>query len=233
MTKHEEMKIMKESVLEAIKCGAVKMKPRWRFVLEAALYATGVFLIFLAVVYLVSFIFFMMHQGGLWFIPAFGLRGWIAFFQSMPWLLIGFSLIFIIILEVLVSKYSFAYRRPFLYSALGIIVFSFIFGGIISPFHGTMSKSMKEGHVPIAETFYRSFDTQGFQGVYKGKVIHFVPDGFVLHDVMRGTTTIYLSSSTRLPMGANFGPGDMVVIMGEDGYGGGMIHAYGVRKIGN
>ena len=117
---NEENKI-KQDVLAAIAGGEIKQRPRWFFVLRGTLVGIGIGLGLCVVLYLISFILFILRETGVWFTPAFGFRGWFVFFRSLPWVLIGLSLIFTAVLEILVKRYSFAYREPLMYSVLGIV----------------------------------------------------------------------------------------------------------------
>jgi len=49
---------IKDAVLEKIRRGEVHMRPRWQFVLKGVLVALGAVLVALALLYLVSFVFF-------------------------------------------------------------------------------------------------------------------------------------------------------------------------------
>ena len=120
------------SVLKAIASGEVAMRPRWHFVLKTALVSTGGVIVLCAVLYLASFVIFVSRQTGGSFVPIFGSRGWYHFFISLPWVLILLSFIFVIILEILVRRYSFGYRQPLLFSVMGIVVIVVAGGGIVA-----------------------------------------------------------------------------------------------------
>jgi len=111
---------MTENVLGAIKSGEAKMRPRWHFVMRAALIMIGGIIVFLFTVYLVSFLCISFGK------RAFGLRrrwfrGWRSFFISFPWILFIFSVIFAVILGILVKRY-----------ALSIAIHSYIFWPVFS-----------------------------------------------------------------------------------------------------
>ncbi|MBU4141685.1 hypothetical protein KKE99_02325, partial [Patescibacteria group bacterium] len=94
MENNKNQKSIKESILSVIKSGQVKMRPRWHFVLKTALAAFGVIILVLTVLYLASFIIFVLRQTGVLFVPAFGLQGWFAFFTNLPIFLIGLLIVF-------------------------------------------------------------------------------------------------------------------------------------------
>src|SRR4030042_4792350 len=126
MTEETNKNSLQNSILEKIKSGQAKIRPKWHFVLKTLLLAAGVLFGTLALLYLASFVLFVLRQTGSWFLPSFGWRGIMVFLISMPWLLVILGVVFIILLELLVRHYSFAYRNPLLYSLLGIIVFVII-----------------------------------------------------------------------------------------------------------
>src|SRR3989344_577393 len=93
---------IKDAVLAKIKSGQAKMKPRWHFVLKDALFAMGSVIVALTLLYLLSFVIFVLHRNGAWFAPSLGLRGAREFFFALPWLLILTMAVFAGILEILV-----------------------------------------------------------------------------------------------------------------------------------
>ncbi|MBU3925378.1 hypothetical protein KJ854_05620 [Patescibacteria group bacterium] len=163
MENNKNQKSIKESILSVIKSGQVKMRPRWHFVLKTALAAFGVIILVLTVLYLASFIIFVLRQTGVLFVPAFGLQGWFAFFTNLPIFLIGLLIVFIIVLELLVRHYAFAYRRPLLYSAVGIFIL--VFAGVMvienTSFHGGMSKYAEKTEKLMSENFIANMGGKG------------------------------------------------------------------------
>src|SRR5665213_3408185 len=112
---------VRQGVMDAIKKGNVQMRPRWHFVLVSTLAALGVFIVLLSLHYIVSLSVFLLRDNGAWFAPSFGGRGWFSLLHSVPWLLILFIIVFIGVLEVLVRRYRFVYRKPLLLSVAIIL----------------------------------------------------------------------------------------------------------------
>ncbi len=224
---------MRERVLESIKSGRVVMRPRWHFVLKAVLLAVGGSIIFLAILYLVSFTLFILRRTGILFVPSFGARGWYVFLVSLPWILILVSLVFILVLEVLVRQYAFAYRRPLLYSLLGIILLVFLGGFIVDSAHvqGRFSRFAEEHRVPFARDFYRQFQPPRFGNVHGGNITEVASSGFVMKDMEGDFFSVIITPRTRLPLGADFSTGDSVVVFGD--IESTTIQAFGVREMMN
>lgn len=222
---------MRDQVLAAVHSGRVKMRPRWQFILRAMLGGLGGVLLALGTLYLVSFTIFVLRRTGVWFVPVFGSRGWFAFFSSLPWLLIFFSILFLVVLELLVRHYAFAYRRPVIYSILGLMAFA-VFGGLLlaeTPFHGQMYRFSDENRVPFARDLYRGFGDPQFQNIYPGRVTALTPDGFFMQSRRRDMVRVLIGPETRLPFGAGFAPDERVVVFGERQ--GDLVRAFGIRRV--
>ncbi|MEK7077149.1 MAG: hypothetical protein AAB967_02865 [Patescibacteria group bacterium] len=231
MDNEQGKKPIGEEVLRKIKSGAVRMRPKWHFALRAALFAAGAVIVFLALLYLVSFTLFALRRSGVLFVPAFGAPGWYAFLASVPWVLVLAAVIFIFILEALVRHYSFAHRRPLLYSLLAIVLLVLL-GGFFAEraqMHGRFMRYAEERRMPFARGFYREFGMPHLREIHRGAITSLASSGLVMMDQEGETFTIAITPRTRLPFGMDFAEGDSVVVFGprKDG----MIDAFGIREI--
>ncbi len=145
---------IKDNILKAIEAGKVSMRPRWHFVLQAALLLIGTVLAVLALVYLVSFIFYISGQR----------HGLGELLSSLPWLLLLLAAVFIVILEILVRKYSFAYRKPMLYTVFLILALVIVSGFLIArtSFHRNLFDRAHRGELPFGGPFYRHYEPRPF-----------------------------------------------------------------------
>ena len=229
----EEQKI-EHNVLAAIESGKLKMRPRWRFVLQATLLGVGAVIVLLTLLYLFSFILFVLHESGAWFVPNFGASGWFAFFHRLPWVLIGFVVLFVIILEVLVRRYSFAYRRTLLATALWIVGIVLVGGVIISAtrFHNALFSFARRNGLPVIGGMYRQFGMPRFDDIQRGEIIQVTSGTLVIQDDDGDTSTILITPGTRLPLGDGFAVGDTIVVFGPEGAGR-MVPAVGIQQVGN
>lgn len=231
MENNEQTKTIKEHILATIESGQVKMRPRWHFALKAMLAALGGIILGLTVLYLASFIIFILRQTGVLFVPAFGWEGWFAFFTHLPIFLIILVIVFIIGLELLVRHCAFAYRRPLLYSAFGIFVLV-IFGALAvvnSHLHGNLAKYANDNKDTFVGRFYVDYSQQRFPDVHRGMIIEMTNNGFVMRDPGEESLTVFISRRTRLPFGADFSDGDIVVVFGSRDDG--SVQAFGVQEI--
>jgi len=224
-------KSIRDQIVETIKSGGVKMRPKWHFALKTILALTGAIILLLTLIYIASFAIFMLRQTGVLFAPTFGFRGGYVFLRSLPWLLISLLAVFIVILEILVRRYSFAYRRPLLYSVAGI-AFLVIAGGYavaITSFHGRMFRSAERGELPWAGGFYREYGHQRFRNIHKGAVEEVFENKLTIRSRRDETLSVVMTPETYFPSGPDFAVGDWVVVFGDrDDH---TVRASGIRKI--
>ncbi len=141
---------IKDKIVAAIQTGKIQMRPKWQFVLHAILIFVGTILSTLVLVYLSSFTIFISTQS----------HNIHELFETLPWLVIFLAVIFIIILEVLVRKYSFAYKKPLLYSVLGIVALVLLVGALVSQtdLHQDLDERAHGNEKPFWGSVYRHYD---------------------------------------------------------------------------
>lgn len=233
MNNQSDKNSLQSTILEAISKGQIKMRPKWHFILKTGLAIAGGVILALALLYLVSLIIFILQRNGVWFVPVFGPQGWFAFLVSLPWLLIVLVLMFIIILELLVRHFAFAYRRPLLYSALGILCMVIIGGFLVAAtgLHRQFGRYAVRHGVPFAGPFYRDAGHDRFHDIHRGRVIATGTDGFMMQSEPGEMVQVIITPRTRLPYGIDLAPGDSVVVFGPGASG--TIEAFGLREIDN
>lgn len=244
---------LKYRVLAAARRGDITMRPRWHFVLKGTLIGVGTLLTLLTLLYIASFVVFSLRQTGAWFVPVFGSGGWFAFFRAIPWFLVLFGVLFVALLELLVRRYSFVYRKPLLYALLGMLLVSVAVGVVAAPLHRGLFRAARRSPPPIVGSFYHDLGLQRFPDVHRGVIVGGDPDdstslgiardrslttggsttislgGFLIEDPGGMRWTVHMGPRTRLPFGAEFEPGDTVVIFGPEH--GGVIEAFGAREL--
>lgn len=220
-----------DTVLTAIRTKGLRMRPKWHFVLQALLVGIGIVIVLVALVYMASLAIFAHRMNGGWYAPGYSLRGVRIFLLTAPWLLIGITLIFLVVLETLVRRYSFAYRRPLLYSVVGIVTLVGI-GGIMAVdlgFHRRMITVANERDLPVIGPMYRVIDIDEPAEVHRGMVVITREQGFDLANRRGETIFVTVMPSTRLAPGWVPSLGDHVIVFGtlDDG----AVIAEGVRLI--
>ena len=227
---------VRNDIMDAIRNGEVHMRPRWHFILFSAFAVVGTILVFLTLIYVVSLAVFFTRESGAFFAPSFGARGWLALLRGLPWLLISLVLVFIVLLEVLVSRFRFVYRKPLVVSIGAIVTLIFLGGFAISEtnFHRQMFFDARHGQLPPPMGMFYGDGLRPSRagGMYHGTIYATTSGGFILTDIEgEGTSTIIVTPRTRLPYGADFSRGDFVVVIG-DAIGTDTIQAFGAREIG-
>lgn len=227
-----EQKILGDEFMAAIKSGKVKMRPRWYFVLLDALAVIAIVIALLIVVYLASFIIFVLHQSGAWFVPVFGFAGWFALFYALPWVLIALSGLFVIGLAFFAKRYPFGYKWPLVYSVLGvfflIVAVSFLF------VQTSFSNALFNAPVPRAllGEYYPGVGILAPNDIHRGEIVAVTPYGFLLENLSGSeTSSVVIASETEITFPGLFQVGDNVVIVG-DRSATGTIRAFGIEKIG-
>lgn len=231
MENNEESNSIKNKVLLAIETGKVKMKPRWEFVLQTILIILGAIILVLALLYLFSFIIFIMRQSGLWFIPAFGLKGVMPFLESLPWFLILLVVGAIIILEFLVKHFSFIYRKPVLYSLVGIVGMV-IFGSLAlanSQFHRGMFEKAELDNLPLAGELYKEYGKKKYENIAEGMIKEVAESEYVIENRRGDTIKVLFDKKLKVDPINDLQIGDVVVVIGQKTNG--AIQAEGIREV--
>lgn len=227
--------IVSDDVMKAIRAGQVHMRPRWHFLLLSALSVTGAVIVFLTLLYVTSLAFFFLRDSGAWYAPSFGERGWFGLLHSLPWLLILLVLIFVVILELLVRRYTLVYKKPLIISVVVILGIVFLGGLVIAqtPLHRILMLSARHGSLPpgVGAMYGHPLRQPSPADMYHGQIIQLMQSGFLIVDEDgAGTTTVIIAPQTRLPYGENFVVGERVVVVG-DSVASGTVQAFGVREI--
>jgi hypothetical protein len=206
----------RQKILEAIRSGEMKSRPRWYFVLETTFMITGAIILGLLVLYLASLIVFVLRQTGISSAPSFGIAGWYVFFRSLPWLLILLLIIFMLILAVMVNKYAVAYERPTIYLFVGIVLMVGIGGVLIgeTSFNNDLMTDSQGGGLPVLGYFYRGYELQSPDDIHRGMIIATTTGGFVIEDDDGQTSTILFTGSTASTTGGP-GIGNEIVVFGD------------------
>lgn len=223
---------LKDSIMKGIHEGRVQMRPRWHFVLLSMLVVVGALVVFLTMIYALSLVVYLLHANGEWFAPSLGLRGWVSLIQSLPWLLFVLLLVFVLVLEVLVRRYAFVYKKPLVTSVLGIFAVVIAGGFLIglTPLHSRMAHFDRNGMLPPPlDGLYRQPSIGRSPDLFRGTIVS-AGNGRILVHGGEGTTTVLLDPRTRLPYGSAFSAGDLIIVIG-DYVSTGTIHAFGIREV--
>jgi hypothetical protein len=218
MTEKPENNSIKDKLLQEIQTGRVKMRPRWYFVLKTVLLVISTVLAVSVVLFVASFIIFIMRQTGVFHSSGFGLRGIRAFLISLPWLLVLIAILFIILIQLFVKRYSFGYRKPLLYTILGVVGIALL-GGIVvaqTPFHRGLFEHAYDNNLPLAGGLYREYGIRRLpHNIEMGKVVEVRSNGFLITNPIDQTVSIITNGQTDYPPGTNLQVDDYLICLGK------------------
>lgn len=223
------MNDLQKKLLTKIKNGEIEMTPRWRMVLRSVLWSSVLVVAVLVAVYILSFILFTLHQTGVWFAPQFGWNGMVLLIVSSPWILITALLFFLVILYVLVSQYSFSYRKPLVYSLVGVVLVVVAVSSFIQQLavHDRIQKFADRHDVPGIGRLYRGVADHVPPEVTIGEVTKREVDHFMIINGADESVMVKITEATKLPRGREVAVGDRVMVFGSEVSG--EIRAFGVR----
>lgn len=205
------------------------MVPKWHFILRSILWAMATIILALLAVYGLSFILFAMRETGLVFAPLFGWSGIMLLVVSSPWILIGAVLTFMLVLYILVSRYSFSYQKPLVYSMIGLVLLVIGLSSLIqtTTFHHRAGEFMSRHDVPGLALLYRGIDEHPTREITRGTVSKLTESDFVLTTKEGTQYTVRLTERTRFPQNTKLTNGNTVYVFGpiEAEY----INAFGIR----
>lgn len=226
------MNDIRDKLLEKIKAGEVNMVPKWRFVLETVLWAFGLVVAALVAVYFLSFILFILNRSGVLFAPLYGWHGVMLFIVSSPWFLIMIVGIFLLVLYLLVTHYSFSYKRPLVYSMIGVVLLVIAVSSLIHQLsvHERMERFVESHQVPGLAPMYRGFGEERPNGVVVGTITAFSEEILELETREGEAIKATLFPHSKRPPEVIFVEGDEVMIFGERE--GDMIEVFGIRPAG-
>lgn len=226
---------MREAFLAEIERGEVKMRPRWHFVLIAAVAVLSFIVLILALLYVASLAHFLLRTSGVWFAPRFGWSGWMELLRGLPWLLVLLVTVLVVALEMLVRRYAFAYRQPILVSVFVIMIIVVAGGFLVSrtQLHPIMYDRVNQGRMPMMGRMYRmSLPRDGH--IFRGDVLTVTPPELLVHcrhnKGCRGMSLrVMTSPETRLPPAGLPVAGQQVIIFGDRT--GDIIMAHSIRTL--
>ncbi len=223
------MNDIQQKLLQKIKAGEVKMVPRWHFVLRGLLWGAVTVVVAIIAVYLLSFVLYALHQSGLAFAPLFGWMGIMMFIVSSPWLLIGVVGIFLFLLYILVSRYSFSYQKPLVYSIVGLVLFVIAVSSLIQEtnLHEKAGEFVERHDIPGLAPMYKEISERPPKDITRGTISEFTDNGFVFATEAGEEYTVTYNERTRFPVDTELAVGDAVMVFGPIQEN--TIEAFGVR----
>ena len=208
------------------------MRPRWHFILQTLLVIAVCVAAFVLAVFLLSWVYFILHANGAWLLPAFGRRGWLGFMRSFPWIPAIAGLVLLMVLAGVLEKFRWAYRLPLLYVGLGVLGLVVVFSLTVAqtPFHREFYRSAQKGG-GLTGPLYRGYGHMPKGEAYVGTAANVASSTFELTTQDGEVIFVNINERTRLPFGFDLTPDDTVMVMGDRVAN--ILTAFGLREIGD
>jgi hypothetical protein len=213
----ETKKSFKEDILEQIKSGKIKMRPKVYFFLRPIIFVFLLIIVIVAIIYLISFMFFAMRINGGAFVFSFGFQGIWSIVRSLPWALILVALFFIVLLEMILIQSDFTYRRPILYSFFALVILLLIGSFFLNrtSFHTNLFSANREGKLPIFGPLYTRYGKIDFDDVHAGIIFEKTNQGFIIKEPDGDNVNVIVPDKLKSrcnPMRE----GDLIMVIGEE-----------------
>ncbi|MCX6779296.1 MAG: hypothetical protein NTU97_03635 [Candidatus Magasanikbacteria bacterium] len=128
---------LEDKVMSQIKSGRIKLRSKYLFLAEKLGLGSAFILTFmLAALFFGLSLFYLKATDNLWYL-SFGSRGFLAFLESFPFLLVIGWIILLFLAGFIFRKSGVLYDRPFGYLALALVGFIIIIGTIFTFTHLT------------------------------------------------------------------------------------------------
>lgn len=228
---------IQKSVLEKIKAGDVSMRPRFYFILRTVLIGSIDMLAVACALFVLSFVFFSIHESDVGFLLEFGEKGLLTFITLLPWILLLLAFAFLIGIELLVRRTTSAYRFSLLRIFLWVLVFLTVASVCIeiTPLHSFLLSRADRDQLPILGPLYEQIhDSHQKQGVYQGEITSITDSEFVISHNDNDSDSDEGSWTIVPPTGFDL----RTLSIGEKVYLGGyvrdgMVYSYGIHLLPN
>ncbi len=224
---------LNKDILQKIESGKVTMRSRASFTWKTMLWILALCLLAAAVVFIVTFVVFILRANGNWDLPAFGLHGLVEFLTFFPWLFVPALLLFLWLLEHFILRHSLAYRLPVLYSggAITLVVVVASVAVLATPLHHRLFEQAREQQLPIAGGIYRFFGQSRPDDFYVGAVASTTASSYTIITPDGSKLVIAKTSGTQIISNSPIVSGDCVEILADEGQSGQLVAA-SIKKTG-
>ncbi len=210
-----------EAVTEKLKSSKVVARPRLFFVVKGILIFVLILLVLVVALFTVSLVMFALRANGLGAAPTLGWWGIGVLARSLPWVLVLVAALSILVLELSVNRFRFAYRRPALYS-LVVLIFVVAVGSLMAgqfDMHPKLYRRAVADKLPFFAPVYRYYGPRPFIGAHPGLVEEMQEYGFDLREFETNYSyKVLVEKKTRLilPPDESLIVGEKVIVFGED-----------------
>lgn len=204
-------------LIQTIKDQGVTIRPRWQSVLVGALWVSGTLVMLLATIGLLSFILFILARSGVWYAPQFGLSGVVLFITASPWLLMSLLGIFLLCLYILVTHFAFSYKKPLVYTLVGIVCIVVTLGSLahMVGVHDRISTLAEQRDVPGLRAMYRLPADTRPEAIAVGVITSVANGSFEIKNEHGHTVTVMYDATTKIAPRVTLRPDEAVAVFGR------------------
>lgn len=215
-----------QSLLDKIHAAGTSMRPRWHFWLHSVLVAIGTVIVAGIAVFAIGAAVFLYRERELGILPGFGPRGWTPFLGHFPWTTTIVGGMALIVLLVLIRRFTVTYRWPFMFLIAFAIIGATATGALTSraPVHGFLANRALDDRLPVIGPAFRPRfeDEQVFIGTVTAK-----DDETLTMTDGRDSVTVQISNETRQPPSFSPTVNDRLMVIGKRSED--TIEAFGIR----
>lgn len=151
-------KNIKTEIMSQIKSGQLGMKARWFYIAKRVGLKSGLALSIVILIFLLNIFLFYLQSNHLFSIFGARANNWQIIIKSLPYDLILIILLLALVLNYLLKRFDFSYRRPFtiIFSVFIATIVFLAFVLFVSNFNIMIQKNMKQHHynIPYLSQFY-------------------------------------------------------------------------------
>lgn len=215
------MTVLKTKILDTVKNNQIAMIPKWKFVAYSVLSIFGLLFIFLATVFVLSLIIFLLSRYGFLYMPFVDGMETLHMLRAIPVMLLFVTVAGLILLEVISRQYSFSFKKPLLVTAFTFTIIAMLLSFVLSEtsMHEYVHAYAKDKHIKIVTRMYeRPIPLKRGDGkdVLRGEVLVSSATATTIRLFNGSEMTVYISTSTTHPKKFLVPAiGDDVVIVGR------------------
>lgn len=154
----DKNKDIKNEIMSKIEKGDIKMKSHWFCIAQKIGLQSGLALTVLILVFLLNAFFYYIKTNELLLSLHYGPSVWQKLLHSLPYDLILIIIFFLILLNFIIKKFDFSYKKPFILIFAIVLVFVIFFASVVfaSNFNNILRIDLGKSNVeiPYIKDFY-------------------------------------------------------------------------------
>ena len=228
----KKYKSLKEKIMQEIDIDKITPHSKLYFFLRGAVAVSAVSILFLAIIYVISFVLFALSKSGIFFLSPFGFFGIMTILNDLPWKIVLLSLVSLFALLLLAKNAFSVYRLPLMYLFLFVIGFVGITGLVVAKtqIHPLLLRQMKHGNQAGGLDFVPLYTRPESHRIHVGTLVSSSTGAiFNIMEPSGVMTVVRTDKATKFINSIKIVEGDEVLVFGD--MDGSVIVARAVREI--